>query len=361
MNAVIATRGAAGSVLILFCVFLAGCRSQPFSAKPSIEISDVPGASVGGPETVETIGGHVKHAKPGQQIVLYAHAGVWWVQPFADQPYTRIQPDATWRSSTHLGTEYAALLVDDGYRPASKLSVLPNEGNGVAAVVIVKGKTVPVAASAVIHFSGHDWAVRSASSDRGGEVNAYDPANAWTDDKGFLHLRMDERNGRWSCAEVSLTRSLGYGRYSFVVEDSAHLSPSAVLGIFTWDDSRSEGFRDELDIELSRWGDAHGKNAQYVIQPFYVPENQARFTVPPGVLTHTFDWQPSSVAFRTTRGASVGSGAVTIADRVFTANVPNPANETVHMDLYDFHHLENPPQPPSEIVIQAFEFAPGPA
>jgi hypothetical protein len=30
------------------------------------------------------------------------------------------------------------------------------------------------------------------------------------------------------------------------------------------------------------------------------------------------------------------------------------------MDLYDFHHLENPPQPPSEIVIQAFEFAPGP-
>jgi hypothetical protein len=29
---------------------------------------------------------------------------------------TAIQADSTWRSSTHLGTEYAALLVDAEYR-----------------------------------------------------------------------------------------------------------------------------------------------------------------------------------------------------------------------------------------------------
>jgi|SRR5271166_2446325 len=70
------------------------------------------------------------------------------------------------------------------------------------------------------------------------EPNEYDPANAWTDEKGYLHLRMAQRNGHWTCAEVSLNRSLGYGTYRFVVQDTAHLRPSAVLGLFTWGDIR---------------------------------------------------------------------------------------------------------------------------
>ena len=53
------------------------------------------------------IGGRVRNATPGQQIVIYAHSGVWWIQPFANQPFTRIQSDGSWKSFTHLGTEYA--------------------------------------------------------------------------------------------------------------------------------------------------------------------------------------------------------------------------------------------------------------
>jgi len=157
----------------------------------------------------------------------------------------------------------------------------------------------------VLHFSGYDWTVRAARSDHGGEPNAYDPANVWTDEKGYLHLRMAERSGRWTCAELSLDRSFGYGTYKFVVQDSAHLSPSAVLGIFTWDDKLSEDNRNEVDIELSRWGVPNGKNAQYVVQPFYAPDNLARFTVvPAGVMTHTFRWEPGKVSFRTFRDSS---------------------------------------------------------
>ena len=52
-------------------------------------------------------------AHPEQQIVLSARSGTWYVQPYADQPFTRIRPDGTWSNSTHLGTEYAALLAEE--------------------------------------------------------------------------------------------------------------------------------------------------------------------------------------------------------------------------------------------------------
>ena len=53
-----------------------------------------------------------------------------------------------------------------------------------------------------------------------------------------------------------------------------------------------------MDIEISRWGEPEDKNAQYVIQPYVVPANTVRFTVPAGTLTHWMDWQPGRVASR---------------------------------------------------------------
>lgn len=343
-------------VSVLVWALVVGCRSQHAPLQPTIEITNAPMASIGGPVQMGNIEGRVNNAKADQQVVVYARSGVWWIQPLTNQPFTKIQSDLTWKNSTHLGTEYAAFLVDSGYRPASKLVVLPKAGNGVAAIAILKGKSGVPDAPSIIHFSGYDWTVRAADSDRGGEPNGYDPANAWTDEKGYLHLRMSQRNGRWSCAEVSLSRSLGYGTYRFVVEDSAHLDPSAVLGIFTWDDSRSEGFRNELDIELSRWGNPDGKNGQYVIQPFYAPENLSRFVVPTGVLVHQFRWQPGSVTFKTFRGRA-DSGANPVNEHVFILGIPKPANETLHIDLYDFHHAESGSQRPVEVVIKRFEYA----
>jgi signal transduction histidine kinase len=62
------------------------------------------------------------------------------VQPLADQPFTKIEPDSKWRNSTHFGTEYAALLVEPDYHPKATMDVLPNEGAGVIAVAITKGR-----------------------------------------------------------------------------------------------------------------------------------------------------------------------------------------------------------------------------
>ena len=344
-------------LLLVAALLFAGCKSQPLLGKPAIEITQVPIASLGGPTQLDSIEGRVSNAKPGQQIVLYARSGVWWIQPLANQPYTKIQSDSTWRNLTHLGTEYAAVLVEPGYSPASKLATLPTEGEGVAAVAIAKGRAGAPVAVAPIHFSGYDWTARATVSDHGGEPNEYDPANAWSDQKGYLHLRMAQRGGHWTCAEVSLNRSLGYGTYKFVVQDSAHLRPSAVLGMFTWDDIRSADFRNELDIELSRWADPKGKNAQYVVQPFFAAENLARFAAPAGLATYLFRWEPGRVSFKTFSGNSE-SGGKPVNQHIFTSGIPAPASETVHIDLYDFHHSESSSQEPAEAVIEQFEFTP---
>ena len=338
-------------------LLLCGCRLWQAKPEPSIEFSRVPPAEEGGPDKLDIIQGRVTGAHAGQQIVLYAKSGTWWVQPVVGEPFTEIRSDATWTNSTHLGTQYAALLVEPGFRPASRLDELPARGGEVAAVVIAEGQQPGPAVSKSLQFSGYDWRIRNAPSDRGG-VNAYDTSNAWTDSRGALHLRIAKPSDQCTCAEVTLTRSLGYGSYSFVVQDTSGLDPAAVFSIFTWDYGGKEQNYREMDVEVSHWGDPVSKNAQYVIQPFYIPTNVARFTEPSGVLTHSIRWEPGRATFRTVRGSDKAPATQAVAEHIFTSGVPPPGIESVRMNLYVFHGAKNPLQHGAEVVVEKFEYLP---
>jgi hypothetical protein len=234
--------------------------------------------------------GRATGAVSGQQIVLYAKSEeLWWIQPFMDKPFTKIERHSKWKSQTHLGVEYAALLVDPGYRPPQTTEALPAVGAGVVALKVIEGIGPAPAVPPVktLRFSGYEWTVRTAGSYRGGSHNSFDAANAWTDEKGALHLKVTKRGVDWICSEVKLARSLGYGTYWFTVRDVAHLEPSTVLTLPTWDGVGAENNRRELDTEISRWGNAANDNAQYVVQPYYIPVNIVRFSVPSGVLTQS--------------------------------------------------------------------------
>ena len=317
----------------------------------------IPPAAEGGPDERAPIAGRVTGARAGQKIVLFAKAGIWWVQPTIEEPFTAIQPDSTWTNSTHLGTEYAALLVEPGYRPPPTIEVLPSEGGDVVAVKIVPREKSEQAGPRTLHFSGYEWQVRNVRSNRGGRPNIYSNANAWTDTNGFLHLRIAQNAGEWSCAEVKLSRSLGYGTYRFVVRDVSQLEPAAALSMFTWDEADAGQNHREMNIELARWGDAASKNAQYVVQPYYVPANVVRFNVPPGALTHSLRWQAEQAAFKTVRGAA-GDGPSVVAEHTFTTGVPAPGGESIHLDLYIFGNAKNPLQNNVEVVIEKFEYLP---
>ncbi|HET6889586.1 MAG TPA: sensor histidine kinase, partial [Pyrinomonadaceae bacterium] len=123
----------------IFFVLFCGCAVRQANYKPSIEVTRIPQADIGGRPVLETITGRVTGASVEHQVVLFARSGAWYVQPFADQPFTKIQADSTWSNSTHLGTDYAALLVAPGYFPPAVTFQLPNEGGAVLAVTTVDG------------------------------------------------------------------------------------------------------------------------------------------------------------------------------------------------------------------------------
>ena len=125
-----------GVCLLLLC----SCSQSPSTAGSSIEIINVPREDRGGVLELDRISGRVNGARSDQVVVLYARSGDWYVQPWADKPFTKIESDSTWSSETHLGTEYAALLVDQGYAPPRLITTLPPTGGGVVAKHIVDGR-----------------------------------------------------------------------------------------------------------------------------------------------------------------------------------------------------------------------------
>ena len=346
-------------LLLAFNLALSGCRSFNSNSGPSIEFTHIPPAAQGGPLRVDIISGRVRNARPNQQIVIYAHSGQWWVQPFPDH-LIPIKADSTWSTETHLGFEYAALLVGSDYRPLPTTDVAPTQGGSVALVTIVKGVGTPqLAPTGSLQFSGYDWGVRMIPSDKGGANNLYDPQNAWTDASGALHMQIKKKSGMWSCAEIFLNRALGYGTYSVTVRDTSHLEPAAAFSMFTFDESASEQRFREMDVEVHGPGGAPDKNnAQYAIQPFYRPGNLFSFATPPGTLTYVLRWDPGHATFKTFHGRSSGAGAQLVSEHEFTFAIPGPGQAKPRLIFFAVASDKHPMQKPSEVVVEKFEFLP---
>src|SRR5262249_38707005 len=136
----IVARGMALSVLALFLV-LSACHSSSTNSSPAIVFSRVPAATQEAPGKTDTIEGRATGVRPGQRIILYSKTdGRWGLQSRSGQPFTNIESNGQWRTSTQLGIEYAALLVDPTYNPPEQSEFLPNVGTGVAALAAVKGQ-----------------------------------------------------------------------------------------------------------------------------------------------------------------------------------------------------------------------------
>jgi hypothetical protein len=350
------------AAVLSICLTLSDCGSSHADTHSSIEFTRVPSSGDGTSDRLETIEGRVTGAQPGQRVVLFALSGVWWVQPFVEHPYTEVQKDLTWKNSTHPGLAYAALLVDARYRAPYTVANLPEIGGPVRAVATVRGATTH-GPTRSIQFSGYQWEIMDngdtadrrehAPAEAGNSAAASDP---WVDGNGFLHLRVTRQDHRWFSSGVKLSRSLGYGSYRFTVRDVAHLEPSAVFAVYTFD---YLGPSREMDIEISRWGQPEDKNAQYVIQPYVVPANTVRFTAPSGPLTYKMDWQPGRVSFQTLRGSGSSSMAKNIvAEHVFTSGIPSAGNERIHTNLWSYGDDRHPLEHECEVIIEKFEFLP---
>ena len=294
----------------LVCCGLASgscARNPPAAQAPTVELTRVPEAAEGGPDRMAPIAGRARGARPGQRIVLVrAQRAVVGAAARGPALHDASDADASFENTTHLGTEYAALLVEADYRPPSRSDELPAPA---AAWWPSRGREGRPPAQP---RAGRDAAVRRLRVAR-----ARRPERARRLDEPLRPRERLDRRERgaapadraaspdgWTCAEVILTRSLGYGTYSFVVRGRFAPAPRRRAG------SLHLGRRGERPA-LPRDGHRdqplgripQNANAQYVVQPYYVPANVSRFQAPAGTLTHTLRWEVGRASFRTVRGA----------------------------------------------------------
>jgi hypothetical protein len=265
-----------------------------------------------------------------------------------------VQADGSWSAQIHLGHKYAAILVRGGYDAPAKRPKLPSLSRKVWAEASIDGALQPPARVKTVHFSGYDWDTLETMKDIGGKAHRYDPDNVWVDAEGHMHLRVFRTKYEWVCADVSTQRSLGYGTYRFDMSNPGALDPSAMLSLNTWSDDVDDQHHHELEVHVSRWGNPESKNAEFVVEPYYVPSNVYRFEMPTGPMTAIFHWMPGSATFTTQQPGS----STPVATWNFTTNVPTSGPEKVHMSLCEYAYGPVMLKQDMEVVIDRFQFLP---
>lgn len=245
------------------------------------------------------------------------------------------------------------------YKANSCLAVLASLGALGMAVSSAQSPEAPLLRQS-LRFAGREWLVKDSGDRRVGPgPNWFGAANVWVDGDGRLHLRATERDSGCMGAEVVAAQSLGYGTYRFSVASNLdELSKNLILGLFTWDDTSSESFHRELDVEIGRWGKAENDDAQFVVQPHSIPRNIVRFKLPRSLAgtVHTLVWMPGKATFRTT-AIKAAEGAAAIREHTFHRMVPEPGNEQARINLW-CADSDAPAPGRSEVILSDFRFTP---
>lgn len=220
-----------------------------------------------------------------------------------------------------------------------------------------------------IDFSGRTWRVKGPGFYGPGPSRFGDTSNfVWVDANDRLHMTIKNVSGTWYSTEVTTEETLGYGDYVFTtlgrIDD---LHPNVVLGLFLWQYARcyqpENGWwnpYNEIDVEISRWGNPGNEIGQFVTQPWDYPGNMSRFdaTFSEGELSsYAFRWLPDRVEYRSWRG---GPQDETPANLIHTwtytgPHIPRPEQPRVHINLWQF---TGPPSSDEEVVVDEFTFVP---
>ena len=132
---------------------------------------------------------------------------------------------------------------------------------------------------------------------------------------------------------------------------------------FTWDNDACTEHHKEIDIEFSRWGNAQDTtNSQYVIQPYIIPGNLHRWTIPTSLdsSTHSFDWYNDTIDFLSVKGhQSIPPYDSVLQSWTYTGtDVPTIGDEQTRINQWLFNGQAPSDSEEVELVITSFEFFP---
>jgi hypothetical protein len=295
------------------------------------------------------------------KVVIYALTNQWYVQPFVSSPFTDIQSDGTWASTTHGWNALVALLVDPAnYTPAAIEITNPAlDPNVIAWTMYPPG---PVS----VNFSNRRWGIKLTGN---AQSDQFDPGpNFWSNDPsvlfvaadGSLHLNITEINGVWECGEIYLLESLGYGTYTMQIASPLDMldlnTVAAPMFIYA---TTSQ----EFDNEYSGVGGLIPSpyDAQFVVQPYTVTGNIVRYSQPSNSqFTVQMDWRADHVTFTSWTG---WQSAPSSGDIIYQWTYTGPYNfipggERVHINLWLLDGAAPTSGIGDTLIINSFSFQP---
>lgn len=206
----------------------------------------------------------------------------------------------------------------------------------------------------IIDFAGRQWNVKSGC-ELGPGPNCWsdDQPSVWVDG-GQLHLKIREIDGTWNSAEVYTTECTQYGMHRFfTVGRLDNLDKNVVAALFLYKDDDTE-----MDIEFSKFGEMNPPNAQYVVQPWYLPEHREPFTMTltGAFSTHYIDWSASAIQFRSIHGhyQEPPDSAHLIHEWLYTgSDIPNQSEcLKIHINLWLYHGNSPSDGQEAELVVK---------
>ncbi|MGE0547781.1 MAG: glycoside hydrolase family 16 protein [Kofleriaceae bacterium] len=231
----------------------------------------------------------------------------------------------------------------------------------------VDDETTSVQAAAVtptLRFAGGDWIIK-AGTGMGPGPNTWDPANAWVDSSGALHLKLSYVNGEWRCAQVISKTNYGFGSYQFqVIGPIDKLDKNVVLGLFDYPAfGVAPDGTNEIDIEFARWGSATNPNGNWTVYPTQLgtppTTHKFNFALNGSYTTHRFTRTATSVSYESLHGHVDGPGSQ-IASWTFAPSQPSllvPQRALpVLFNLWLFQGRPPSDGKPVEIIIKSFKF-----
>jgi hypothetical protein len=236
----------------------------------------------------------------------------------------------------------------------------------ILACVIVVAGDVPVNAQ-TLDWKGHQWRVTTGGM---AGVALGNPANVNIDGNGYLHLRIVNRSGKWTSAEVFTSDKMGFGTYQWVIEGDVYdMDKSTVLGLFPYGPATHIGVdaENEIDIEFSKWNDTcHGCNADFTVYPSTgnrkpkgISAWEDNFHVTGSSLTTArMEWAHDRIIFTIMNGVQpIGTTADVIKTETYASSATDipQVSMPVGINLWCFKEA---PAKDQAVVIRHFQFVP---
>ena len=206
-------------------------------------------------------------------------------------------------------------------------------------------------------FAGEQWEVKNGIAAPG--PNNWSEDNAWVDELGQLHLKITYLNGTWYSAEVYQLTNKGFGNYEWRVSGQLdQLDANVVLGLFHY--AGPDG-QNEIDIEMSRWGDAAAPLGNFTVYPASstLPLNTQSFAVlPTGTDTiQRYSWRSNAVCFQMFNDNGKGDiiASWQFAPKNYRKAIPQ-ITMPLHINLWLRQGLAPTDGQEVEVVIKRFNF-----